>query len=57
MFIGFCYFLIVMMFSSFGCLVAETKIEKKERKQKEKTIKNENKLKTVNRHWFNIDVK
>lgn len=57
MFIGFIYFLIVMIISAFGCLVVETKVEKNEEKEKEKTIKKENKLKTVNRHWFNIDVK
>ena len=57
MFIGFIYFLIVMILSSFTCLLVENKAEKDEKKEKEKTIKNENKLKTVNRHWFNIDIK
>lgn len=57
MFIGFIYFLIVMIISAFGCLVVETKVEKNEEKEKEKTIKKENKLKSVNRHWTNIDVK
>lgn len=57
MFIGFIYFLIVMIISAFGCLVVETKVEKNEKKEKEKTIKKENKLKSVNRHWTNIDVK
>lgn len=57
MFIGFIYFLIVMIISAFGCLVVETKVEKNEEKEKEKTIKKENKLKSVNRHWTNIDIK
>ena len=57
MFIGFVYFLIVMILSSFGCLVVETKVEKLEKKQKEKTIKKENKLKSVNRYWTDIDIK
>lgn len=57
MFIGFIYFLVVMILSSFGCLVVETKVEKDEQNEKKKKLKNENKLKTVNRHWFDIDVK
>ena len=57
MFIGFIYFLIVMIFSSFGCLVVETKVEKNEKKEKENKLKNENKLKSVNRYWTDIDIK
>lgn len=57
MFIGFIYFLIVMIISAFGCLVVETKVEKNEEKEKEKTIKKENKLKSVNRYWTDIDIK
>jgi hypothetical protein len=57
MFIGFIYFLVVMILSSFTCLIVETKTEKDEKKEKEKTIKKINKQKEVNRYWFDINVK
>lgn len=57
MFIGFIYFLIVMIISSFACLGIENKWEKKEKRKREEKIKKENKLKSINRYWFNINIK
>ena len=57
MFIGFIYVVGVFTLSTaiFGSI--EAKIEKDEEKAEEKKTQNENKIKKVNRHWFNIDVK
>lgn len=57
MFIGFVYVIGVFTLSTavFGSI--EAKIEKDEAKAEEKKIQNENKLKSVNRYWTDIDVK
>lgn len=57
MFIGFIYVVGVFTLSTaiFGSI--EAKIEKDEEKAKEKKKQNENKLKSVNRYWTNIDIK
>lgn len=57
MFIGFVYVIGVFTLSTavFGSI--EAKIEKDEAKAEEKKIQNENKLKSVNRYWTNIDIK
>jgi hypothetical protein len=57
MFIGFIYVIGVFTLSTaiFGSI--EAKIEKDEEKAKKKKFNNENKLKSVNRYWTDIDVK
>lgn len=57
MFIGFIYVIGVFTLSAgvFGFI--DEKIEKDEEKAEEKKAQNENKLKSVNRYWTNIDVK
>ena len=57
MFIGFIYVVGVFTLSTaiFGSI--EAKIEKDEEKAEEKKILNENKIKSVNRYWTDIDVK
>lgn len=57
MFIGFIYVVGVFTLSTalFGSI--EAKIEKDEEKAEKEKLNNENKLKSVNRYWTNIDVK
>lgn len=57
MFIGFIYVIGVFTLSTaiFGSI--EAKIEKDEEKAEKEKTQNENKLKSVNRYWTNIDVK
>lgn len=57
MFIGFIYVVGVFTLSAgiFGFI--DEKIEKNIAEEEEEKINNENKLKSVNRYWTNIDVK
>lgn len=57
MFIGFIYFLVVMIITTFFGGLVESKTEKKEKESKLKNNKQINKIKNVNRKWFDIDVK
>ena len=57
MFIGFVYVIGVFTLSAaiFGSI--ESKIEKNEKEAEEKKLNNENKLKSINRYWTDIDIK
>ena len=57
MFIGFIYVVGVFTLSAgiFGFI--DEKIEKNTSEEEEKKLQNENKLKSVNRYWTDIDVK
>ena len=57
MFIGFIYFLIVMILTTLIGGSIESSINKKEKENKLKNKKQINKIKSVNRKWFNIDIK
>lgn len=57
MFIGFIYFIMVTCFSAAISGFIESRLEKAEKKERRKKNKEINKLKEVNRYWFDINIK
>ena len=57
MFIGFIYFLVVMIITTVIGGSVESSMIKKEKELKNKNLKQINKIKNVNRKWFDIDIK